>query len=102
MHESQSWDYPRDARDSILSIFQTHPAFGAAVGEEAFVGLERFREGCAPRGQGTYIQRASPHQLQTRLEIALLGPAYVPDRIIRGGPLIGRVVATRSVAAGIA
>ena len=51
------------------------------------------------RHQRRHVQPAGGHQVEHGLEVALLGPAHEPDRVILATLLVGRVVAPRPVGA---
>src|ERR1039458_2583987 len=46
-----------------------------------------------------HVNQATGHQIQHRLEIALLSPAHEADRVILPALLVGRIVAARTVGA---
>jgi hypothetical protein len=75
---------------------------GAARFDEFAVHVHGLRERHLRGRQRGDVERARAHEMQAGVEVALLGPAHVADRIIGAAPLVARVIAARAVTARVA
>ena len=83
-------------------VFEHHTHFlRRTFSQQLLIRAERVRERHAPRRDRAEVELARLHQVQARIEVPLLRPAHVADRIIRPAPFVSRVVTARPVAARI-
>ncbi len=82
-----------------FAVLHHHADVARGAVPERLVHRQRVVEFHAPGGDRAEVEFARAQQMQTGLEVALLGPAHVADRVIRAAPLIRRIVPARAVRA---
>ncbi len=103
LHQRQAWrgGWPgRVTFASDLAVFEDDAGFGgAAFTHEVLINLQGLGKGSAACRQSVQVQTAAAHGLQTGLEVALLGPTDICDRIVGASPFVGRVIAAGPITA---